>query len=282
MSALARRGVVLQDLPVPTRGYYSLIQFYPDTCRLEAANIGVVLLCPEQGFFDLKVSGNNDRVRRFFGLEGVQLSRVSDARRTLESRFRTERDRFQSAEDLLQFNRSLGGNLLVTDPRPVKVYDAAKELENLFTTLVGSRDGSQGGRGGLRQSLRQTLDARPALKGKLLYDQKVRVPITGSVLSAPVAFQNGALNLIHPLAINSRTVSLARDLALDGDLLRKYRAEMENPAELWIAPGIPTHDTDEERRQQALSLELFQEYGLPVYREDRLDELADAVEARVH
>jgi Protein of unknown function (DUF3037) len=121
---------------MPTRGYYSLIQFCPDICRLEAANIGVVLLCPELGFFDLKVTRNNDRVQRFFGLEGVPLSRVSAARRALESRFRAERDRFKTVEDLLQFSRSLGGNFLVTEPRPVKVYDAPEELENLFSRLV--------------------------------------------------------------------------------------------------------------------------------------------------
>ena len=54
------------------------------------------------------------------------------------------------------------------------------------------------------------------------------------------------------------------------------------PANPGIALGIPTHDTDKERRQQALSLELFQKYGLPVYREDLLNELANAVKAHVH
>ncbi|WP_395089767.1 DUF3037 domain-containing protein [Armatimonas sp.] len=267
---------------MPTRGYYSLIQFCPDTCRLEAANIGVVLLCPDAGFFDFKLASNNDRVRRFFGLEGVQLGRVSDARRALESRFRTEQERFKTVEDLVQFNRSLGGNLLVTDPRPVKVYEPAVELDNLFNTLVGNREAVTSTRTGLRQRLRQTLDARPALKGKLLYDQKVLVPITGSILRAPVAFQNGTLNLIAPLPIGRRTFAQARDLALDGDLLRKHRREMENPAELWIALGTPEEGQEEDQRQQRLSLELFSEYGLPVYSEDRLDLLAEAVEARLH
>jgi hypothetical protein len=267
---------------MPTRGYYSLIQFCPDICRLEAANIGVVLLCPEQGFFDLKVTGNNDRVRRFFGLEGVQLSRVSDARRALESRFRTEQERFKTAEDLMQFSRSLGGNLLVTDPRPVKVYDAAEELENLFTTLVGAREGNHGGRIELRQRVRLTLDERPALKGKLLYNQRVRVPESGVVLRAPVAFKNGSLNLIASLSINSNTLNQAHILAVSGDLLRKHVEELDTPTELWITLGNPVHDTDEERQNQALALKLFHEYKLPVYREDRLDELADAVEARVH
>lgn len=272
----------MKDLPMPTRGYYSLIQFCPDTCRLEAANIGVVLLCPETGFFNLKLVSNNDRVRRFFGLEGVQLSRVSDARRALESRFRAEQERFKTVEDLVQFSRSLGGNLLVTDPRPVKVYDAAEELENLFTTLVGNREGSQGGRMELRQRVRLTLDGRPALKGRLLYNQKLRIPRSGVILRAPVAFQNGTLNLITPLSINSNTLNQAHILAVGGDLLRKHPEDLETPAELWIALGNPARATDEALEQQDQALKLFREYNLPVYQEDHLDELADAVEDRLH
>lgn len=267
---------------MPTRGYYSLIQFCPDTCRLEAANIGVVLLCPDAGFFDLKVTSNNDRVRRFFGLEGVQLGRVSDARRALESRFRTEQERFKTVEDLRQFNHSLGGSLLVTDPRPVKVYEPAVELENLFHSLVSVREESQIGRIELRQRLRLTLDERPALKGKLLYNQKVRIPESGAMLSAPVAFRNGTLNLIKPLEINSNTLNQAHILAVGGDLLRKHRAELDAPTELWIALGNPTRETDKAMEQQALALKLFRAYDLPVYREDHLDELADTIEARLH
>ena len=40
---------------MPTRGYYSLIQFCPDTCRLEVANVGVVLYCPEVSFLISKL-----------------------------------------------------------------------------------------------------------------------------------------------------------------------------------------------------------------------------------
>ena len=34
----------------PSKGYYSLIQYCPDLGRLEAANVGVLLFCPERGF----------------------------------------------------------------------------------------------------------------------------------------------------------------------------------------------------------------------------------------
>ena len=34
----------------PSRGYYCIIQYCPDLGRLEAANIGVLLFCPDRGF----------------------------------------------------------------------------------------------------------------------------------------------------------------------------------------------------------------------------------------
>ena len=51
------------------KGYFSLIQYCPDTARREAANVGVMLLCPEAGFLDIKMATTNHRVRRFFGEE---------------------------------------------------------------------------------------------------------------------------------------------------------------------------------------------------------------------
>ena len=38
------------------KGYYCLIQYCPDLARLEAANIGVILFCPERGFIRAKIA----------------------------------------------------------------------------------------------------------------------------------------------------------------------------------------------------------------------------------
>lgn len=32
------------------KGYYSIIQYCPDLSRFEAANVGVLLFCPERAF----------------------------------------------------------------------------------------------------------------------------------------------------------------------------------------------------------------------------------------
>jgi hypothetical protein len=47
----------------PTTGYYSLIQYCPDAAREEAANVGVVLFCPEVDYLEARTVSGNDRIR---------------------------------------------------------------------------------------------------------------------------------------------------------------------------------------------------------------------------
>ena len=59
------------------KGYYSIIQYCPDLSRLEAANIGVLLFCPEVRFIRAKTSAGNDRIRRFFGTDILDKERLA-------------------------------------------------------------------------------------------------------------------------------------------------------------------------------------------------------------
>ena len=78
-----------------SKGYYSLIQYCPDLSRLEAANVGVLLFCPERQFIQARVSHNNDRIRRFFSPEQTdwpQLNALKDSvARRLRSRARASK-----------------------------------------------------------------------------------------------------------------------------------------------------------------------------------------------
>ena len=47
----------------PSKGCYSLIQYCPDLGRLEAANVGVLLFCPEPHFLKAQLR-HPPRVRR--------------------------------------------------------------------------------------------------------------------------------------------------------------------------------------------------------------------------
>ena len=72
-----------------SKGYYSLIQYCPDRSRLEGANIGVVLFCPERRFLQARLSNGNDRLRRFFGAGSFDPSALAAAKRAIAARLQT-------------------------------------------------------------------------------------------------------------------------------------------------------------------------------------------------
>src|SRR5262245_44127945 len=126
----------------PARGYYSILQFVPDLERVEGANIGVILFCPEKRFLRVQTSTSNDRVRRFFGQDettDLDLDRLNTFKAAFEERIKTESETIQTPEQFYQFVKSRANQLILTEPRPIKVFDPEPQLANLFETLVGGR-----------------------------------------------------------------------------------------------------------------------------------------------
>ena len=206
-----------------TRGYYSVMQYCPDASRLEAANVGVVLFCPERQFLQAKVAEGNDRIARFFGRASFDASRVNDAKQAIVDRLHTEREQFRDLNDWTQFVETRANAIRLTPPRPMKVVEPEADLEQLFNRLVGGRQTrvSQG-RGNLRVELNR-LFSRPDLKHKILKNEQVQVPVTGTVRQAPYAFRNGVLNLVCPLTMTANTLNEANKLTVDGNLLNKHQ-----------------------------------------------------------
>jgi hypothetical protein len=84
----------------PVTGYYSVIQYCPDLGRFEAANVGVLLFCPEWHFLRALTSRNNSRIIRFFGSEGHDWARINTFKRGLEDRLQKEVSAIKCVEDL--------------------------------------------------------------------------------------------------------------------------------------------------------------------------------------
>jgi hypothetical protein len=122
----------------PTKGYYSLVQYCPDSFRMEVANVGILLFCPDLRFLDVKLAEGNDRVRRFFGRGNFDPQHLNDAKHALENRLRMDRDAFRTLEELTRFIETRGNSLVFTLPRPTKVFDPTTELDDLFNKLVGT------------------------------------------------------------------------------------------------------------------------------------------------
>jgi hypothetical protein len=179
----------------PSRGYYCIIQYCPDLGRLEAANIGVLLFCPDRGFLRARTSSDNARIRHFFGDEGHDWSRINSFKAGIEDRLVVEKDEILTLEALESFIARRANLIQITPPRPMKVFDPEQDLDSPFQDLVGGQARANRGQS-LKRFLRQKFTAA-GLDRKIKTDIRVRVPISERPIEVPYGFQNGRFNLIQ-------------------------------------------------------------------------------------
>lgn len=103
--------------------------------RLEAANIGVLLFCPESGFLKVLTSANNGRIIRFFGSAGHDWKQINTIKSGLQDRL--DKEGIRTVDELQHFVATRANSLQLTPPLPVKVQDPEKELRELFREIVG-------------------------------------------------------------------------------------------------------------------------------------------------
>jgi len=167
------------------------------------------------------MSAGNDRVRRFFRGDAVDLERLNAAKRAFENLLRLSAREFKSRDDLEGFMMSRGNELLLIPLRSVKVRDPLETLDTLYAELVGGR--------AHREPVRHRfaeLDAlfnRPDLRARVSFDQRVAVPKLGRILKIPYAFTNGIENLVlRKVFHTSVPTDAAMKLVVEGDLLFRY------------------------------------------------------------
>lgn len=267
----------------PKRGYYSLIQFCPNVSRLEVVNVGVVLFCPEAEFLDARTSGNNRRAEKLVGRGNLERSALKAAKKSIERRLEVDKESFQDIEDLRKFIDTRGNSLKLTEPRPLKVFDPAEELEELYAELVGGVS--------LRKSRQAEKQLFPSLnttftklhsEGRAELDVRVKIPVLGRSLSVPYAYQNGSLNLIKPHQFSSRETSslnVAMRLAMEGDLLTRHGTEQATPARLIVVSAFDKKSSPDFVQRVS---SLFGEYDVKNVVGDEIEEFIGSVESEAH
>lgn len=195
----------------PTRGYYCIIQFCPDLGRLEAANIGVLLFCPDLGFLRARTSSDNARIRHFFGDEGHDWARINSFKLGIEQRLEVERGDIRTLEALETFIARRANLVQISPPRPMKVTDPEKDLDQLFKDLVGGQARVHRGLS-LKRFLRQKF-MTAGLTNKIQTDIRVKVPISERQIEVPYGFQNGRFNLIQPAGFQATNPEHAKNTA---------------------------------------------------------------------
>jgi hypothetical protein len=183
-----------------TKGYYCLVQYCPDIARAEAANVGVVLFSPEHKFIRARMSESIRRIRRFFGEDVEGYHHLNAMKEALAKRLEVEKADFLTLDDLQNFVGTRANKVILTQPKPLKVFDPQQDLEALFKELV------------LEPAKPLTLQATVPLRERLddvLLEQsvskfvrrrlQVAIPNMKETLRIPYGFQNGRMNLIRPI-----------------------------------------------------------------------------------
>jgi len=95
------------------KGYYALVQYCPDPSRAEAANVGVLLFCPEREFIDVRTAASNQHIARFFGRDSYDADRLRTVKRFIEDRVQVHPSQFKTLEDLNRFIESRANDIII-------------------------------------------------------------------------------------------------------------------------------------------------------------------------
>lgn len=261
-----------------TKGYYCLVQYCPDIARAEAANVGVVLFAPDHGFIRARVSDNNKRIRKFFGDEADNYQHLNAMKNALVQRIEVEKAEFGLLENLQQFVETRANKVILTNPKPVKVFNPEDDLNALFQELVEHPIKDLTVRAEL--TLRKRLDnvlGDAALKNYLRRDLEFQIPTLTEKLTVPYGFQNGRFNLIQPVEFEQQRrgtiINAACKHAIEGNYIFKNPDQKLGEMQLCVVADF----TDATRDMAAKVETIFQEYHVRMFASDSMENLKQEI-----
>jgi hypothetical protein len=264
-------------------GYYSLIQYCPDASRLEAVNVGLVLLCPALDYVDVRLTEADDRIRRVFRSQEWRPRALAAAKQAIADRLRSTEYRPHTLEEFKRFIDSRGNDLVLTPPRPVKVTLGPDELERLFRDLVlEAPRPRRERRARLAPELERVFNELVFL-GRARRDVRTIVPVLGKELKFPYAYRNGTLNLIKPQQFasdgNVATAS-AMKLAVEGDLIARHGRDEQGEKQLVVVARFAGEPESGHNRTRVL--DILSEYGVRAVPPEQVAEFTRQVLREAH
>jgi hypothetical protein len=216
----------------PLKGYYCILQFCPDLARLEAANVGVLLFCPDWPFLKARTVRGTKRIRQFFGREGHDWSRIESSKVAIEDRLEVESSSIRTVADLEKFIATRANLIQITPPRPMRVTNPERDLDELFRDLVGGTHRCEKPKSFSDYVLSEF--SRAGIDDRLQKKLQVRVPVWNRTLDVPFAYQNGRFNLIRPAGFHAAAELTACKYAVEGGLLYSHPDEKFGDMQLVI------------------------------------------------
>lgn len=264
--------------------YYSLIQYCPDRGRAEAANVGVLVLCPALGFAEAKMSTNDRRVKRFFGGNAFDAKRLRLIKAALEARISVKQDWAEGLADLERFIATRANDIQLTAPRAMKTANPKIDLSGLFAELVEETTKLAAAARVAEPPSPEAfarLDAGlrvPGIQERIKFDELIDVPLVGQV-AVPYVYENGAVNLVKPYEFRGRLQKVTQEaaqLAVEGDLLKRHRDGKQR--QLIVLPAFSRESAQAADRVEAL----LGEFGVRVVEEQAIDDFIAEVAQTAH
>ena len=247
--------------------FYSLVQYCPDPSRSEAANVGIVMLVPHRKLVLTKMARGNQRPRKFFGRQSFDSTWLRSAKESLAERVCDTEVGLKSLSDFQQFVCTRANELILTEPKPMRVRDPDSDLEDLFEELVEA-DRSENKQRSLIPELEKAFRS-PGLAERVKFGYVAHIPVLGRELRADYAYQNGKLNLVKAqrLAPSLDNISRCSLLATEARFLR----QAEDPAKLIVVPDAGAFPNERAMQDVRRSVDaIFQESGVrTIWNEDR-------------
>lgn len=117
-----------------SKGYYSIVQYIPNIARGEGVNVGVVLIIvDDEAEVYVRMSPDNDRVRKFFG--PIDDALVTYEKKSVENRINNTD--FKSIDGVRDYIRTRANNIRLTELRSILI-DAhiLTIMDELYAELV--------------------------------------------------------------------------------------------------------------------------------------------------
>ncbi len=262
------------------KGFYSLIQYCPDPARLEAANVGVLLFCPERKYLSVRMSNDNRRVQQFFGRKEHDWKQIRLFKDGMEERIARESTKIRTCDQLQSFIDSRANLIRITAPTSMRVSNPDDDLSKLFDSLVGGELAQTH----VPKKRFQTVVAErlrnARLGDKLRESVSVDVPYFKKPVEFPFGFQNGRFNLIQPVSFIADdpddSVRKALPYAIEGESIYGHQHATFGELKL-IVVGEFRSKNDEAR---ATVNDILKAHNVRMVFNDQLDTLVQEILAK--
>ena len=245
------------------------------------------MFCPEQDFIGARTARGNQRIAGFFHRTTFNKHQLNAAKKAIEKRLEVEREQFKTLDDLQRFIDTRANQIVITQPRSMRVEDPESDLAELFNELVGEE-----AKPGIEPSVSPTLPVLDETFKRLLPTNLVQidppafeVPVLRQEITVKYTYQNAAMNLVRPEVFSideSKASKTALLLAAEGNLIEKHCNEPGKEARLIVVSA--SADDKHADRFEARVAPLFEEYQVRFVRRSEVDEFAQKIEreVRVH